>query len=303
MKFLKIFPVRWAASTLSAVERIINRLETLLGHLQQVIGNRKKEFSPQQVAKATAVYRELTDENLLILLNFQRDVLLNVASQSLIYQKSGASVIGEHNRQRIFSEKLDQLRHKNSETLTKFLQEAKCAPSGKALTRHLKSKGKTNLPSCGTVEKYERSNFKAYKGHRISVKMNQYESLSTYLDSYVDRLVKNHEKYMFKNEELMEQFDSLDQRLWKETDPSDGDPIIALGSHFSIDNPQELGPLWIELKTKLMQSSFFCTNVLDKPRDFWSRVLQMKDIAIHPKLRRLIQVIQVLATNSADAER
>ena len=278
-------------------------METLLGHLQQVIGNKFNEFSPQQVAKATAVYRELTDENFLILLNFQKDVLMNVASQSLIYQKSGASVIGEHNRQRIFSEKLDQLRHKNSETLTKFLQEAKCAPSGKALTRHLKSKGKTNLPSCGTVEKYERSNFKAYKGHRISVKMNPYESLSTYLDSYVDRLVQNHEKYMFKNEELMEQFDALDQRQWKQVDPSDGDAIVALGNHFGIPNPRELGPLWIDLKTRLMQSKFYCTNVLDKPRDFWSRVLQQKDFAMHPNLRRLVQAIQVLATNSADAER
>ena len=298
LKFKKIFDVRWAASTYEAALRLANRYDILMSHLQLIIDSSNKEWSKNARQKAQQLRDDLNDENFLILLNFQIDVLSHMALQSLFYQKSAASVIGEFKKQKLFTERLKELAKGKSDNLARFLHEVKCTNNANKMKQYLKSKKDSLVESCDTIEKYEASTYKAYKGHRLYIRNSEFETLSSYLEGYVSKLVDLHEKYMFKNSALMEQFDEMDHRDWIEADQMDGEPIIALGKYFRIDDYKSLGEAWVELKQHILNSNFFCSHKSDNPKTFWSLILQDNSILMPPNLRRLIQTVLVLATNS-----
>ena len=305
LRFKKIFPVRWAASVYEAALRIHRKYATLMSHLEKIINSPNKVWKKAIKEKAEAIRDDLDDENFLILLHLQIDVLSHMALQSLYYQKSAATVIGEYRKQRLFTEKLKHLKTGKSEYLSKFLNEVKCTNDEDELQKYLDPNDDTvtDIASCGTIENYENSNYKAYKGHKLYLYDSQFERLSTYLERYVDKLVQNHEKYMFQKEELMEEFDEMNHRNWVQVSQNDGQPIINLGKYFKIKEYQRLGQSWLQLKEALLNSNFFCTHKSDNPRTFWSLVLQNQEFVIPNNLKRLIQTVLVIATNSADAER
>ena len=100
IRFLKLFPVRWADSHREATNRIIKMYDTLHLHLDKIIADPKsaKPVKNPPRAKAMKLLSTLTDENFLPLLHFHADVLSLMSEQSLYYQRVSATVIGEYRR-------------------------------------------------------------------------------------------------------------------------------------------------------------------------------------------------------------
>ena len=99
-KFLKIFPTRWANTVFQAITRFMEKYDTLLSHQMLIYEDedrltKEQEWTAKQHENAQQLYHDLTDENFLILVNLEIDVLSFLSTQSLIYQHSEASVIGE----------------------------------------------------------------------------------------------------------------------------------------------------------------------------------------------------------------
>ena len=308
LNFLKIFSVRWSTSVFEAIVRLDQMYESLMEHLLLLHKDIAREWKPAQRDKALAMYNELNDAYFLILLHLQKDILSPMSSQSLLYQKTHSTIIGEYNRQKLFSRRLEMLAEGKSKHLVGFLNEAKCTDNAGTLKSYLETKDSTKIESCGTIEKFESSPFKAFRGHRIYDRPNSpFKPLSQYLASYVDRLVQNHKKYMLDEQHLLEHFDELDQRLWNEElheIPMDvGKPIVAIGEFFQIENFQVLDTLWYGLKIEILGSMFYIEHKYDDPQDFWSSLIQSGEIRIPPSMKRLIETTLVLTTSSADAER
>ena len=306
LKFLKIFPVRWAATLIQCVSRIVRKYTTLISHLELIHQNLHKEWAPTQAEKANKLSEELTDENFMVLLYFQLDVLGLLATQSLVMQKTASTHIGGYNRQQVLLKKIKDLPKLQSKMLVEFLTEAKCAKNARELKTHLDSfqtKNVIDIESCGTLEKYENSQFKSFKGIRLWTRPNSpFEPLSSYLESYVQRLEAYHDKYMLKDPNLI-YFDEFDQRLWKNVEPNDGESIVKLGEIFNIDNYQSLDTVWIGFKKDLMDSIFYKLHKNDNPNVFWPAFLQSAQFRIDGYLEKLIKIVLAIPPSSADAER
>ena len=226
----------------------------------------------------------LTNENFLIMLMLQLDVLGLISTQSLFYQRSGKSIIGEYSRQKFFNDSLEKLRVFESHHIVEFLKEVKCAANNRELNRHIQSKGKYDIPSCGTVFEYERCRWKAYKGKKLLLVNGNtpWDNLSSYINTYVDELKYQHEEWFLEEKDDLKHFDALDNNLWKY--PSKNDPIPdeddrsieTIAQMFGIGSSHGLGILWNNLKREIMKDPFFCEHQADEPEDFWASVLNEK---------------------------
>lgn len=276
----------------------------MLAHLQNVHRDIAKEWTPKQREKALELYNVLTDEDFLILLNLQLDVLASMSTQSLIYQKKHGTLIGEYSKQKLFSMKLDSLRNGNSPNVMEFLNEVKCSNNTRQFNAYLRSKDSDALDSCGSIEVYESSKHKAINGHRlVQDSTSSFEPISTYLDNYTDTLVANHQKYMLQDEDFLQLFEELDQRLWKGVYISDGNDLVTLGKMFGLENPETIPITWFSLKKMIMDSPYYLSHFNDNPGIFWSALLQSDKFDIDPYLKKLIKNVLVLSPSSASAER
>ena len=150
---------RWAPTHLLAVERLDIKFETLVDHLEEV--SLDDDFSPKAREKADELRDTILDENFLALIAIQRDVLSQVATQSLFYQARGLTWINEQERQQTFLTGLKVLKQKKGPHLTKFLEETKCSEDEDFVDYYIDKKGKNvDIPSCKTLQHYETSSYK-----------------------------------------------------------------------------------------------------------------------------------------------
>ena len=70
-----------------------------------------------------------------------------------------------------------------------------------------------------------------------------------------------------------------------------------------MDSPGAMALMWPAVKTKIMNSAWWCKHQEDKPDDFWPSLLQEQPIQLPDQIKKLIQIVLVLATSSADVER
>ena len=124
-------------------------------HLEEIVEGRV--FDKKQRIKAENLQSNVTDENFVILTALHIDVLSLMASQSLIYQKEGSTIIGEYERQQFFAKNLLKLKSGETEGLKKFLDEVKCAHTGKQLQAYLTSNCKKTVKSCSTISNFEKN--------------------------------------------------------------------------------------------------------------------------------------------------
>ena len=302
--FLKIFPARWATTVFEAITRLAEKFDTLMAHLLNVYEDTAREWKKPQRENALALYEQLNDADFLILLHLQMDVLLPLSTQSLLYQKTHSTVIGEFNRQKLLGQRLKWLGEGRSDNLVKFLNEAKCTDKASVINAYLDDPESSLIESCGTIEKYESSLFRAFRGHRLYDRPNSpFKPMSEYLASYVERLLSNHQKYMIDKQQLLENFDELDQRLWTEAKMEDGKPLVALGEFFKIEDYEVIGILWFTMKYEIMTSMFYYEHKFDNPQEFWSSLLLSKEIRWNAPMKRLVEISLSLTTSNADAER
>lgn len=263
-------------------------------------------FAANQKEKAKWIKENVTDENFVSLMALQIDVLSIVTAQSLAYQKVGGTIVGDYSRQITFSKNLEQLKSGQSDNFAKFLKETKCARTAKQLKNYLDSGCKRAVPSCNTIEKYDKCKFKSYKCIKLSKpKKSKFKPLSSYLTTtYIPKLISEHQKF-FLEDGMLKHFEVLNFKKWTDhlTSSQERDSIKVIGQSLNIDNYDSLGILWSSFKDKLMKSSFWCTHKDDNLNIFWSALLQDKSISISPPLKKLIENTLVLGVSNSHVER
>ena len=138
-----------------------DRFKIIIDHIKVIKKAKVTEFSKKTKDLGKQVESSITEDHFLSTLNLQIDILSLVTSESLFYQKSGKSIIGEFKRIKYFAKNLEKLLTHKSHHFATFLIEAKCTDNLKDLNRHITSNGTYEIPSCGTLDKYEKSKHRA----------------------------------------------------------------------------------------------------------------------------------------------
>ena len=154
------------------------KFQTVIEHIKRIKKAKVSEFSKKTKDKAKEIEQSITEDHFISTMNFQLDVLSLVSRQSLFYQKSAKSTIGDYKRQIYFSKNLDKLKEQKTYHFSEFLQDSKCTENLMDLNRHIQSNGTYELPSCETLEKFEKSK---YRVSCSKLKLNQISSLTHYL--------------------------------------------------------------------------------------------------------------------------
>lgn len=279
----------------------------LVKHLENMIGGRT--FDKKQRDKAKLIKGNITDEYFMTTKIFNLDSLSLLSTYSLQYQVSGKSVIGDYATQMRFKRDLEVLRNGNSHHLKEFLQKAKCTNKASDLRDHLLNCTHYPLTSCGTLENYESSKYKAFKCIRLYgggfTPKSPYKPLSTYMSKYVDEMLLEHQRIFMDIDPLHKHFDALDHRNWEDLNRilMDRESITEIGKFFKIQNFKSVGIIWNSFKQKVMESPFWCNHKKDKVEKFWQSLLQDESIDVPLNLRQLVKKVLVLGISSADAER
>ena len=170
-----------------ALQRIHEKFAILVDHLKKLTTD--PDFGEKVHDKATNLYENLLDRHFLILLILQMDILSLASHQSLHYQKDNNSPIGELRNQMDFGKKLQVLKAKQGTHLVEFLKNAQCSQSKNDINRYIDTKGQhtRNIRSCSTIRDYERARYVSYKFKLLSTDNSDYDPLSTYHTSYIDK--------------------------------------------------------------------------------------------------------------------
>ena len=269
-----------------------------------------REFDKSQREKASQIHGNVTDEYFMTSVVFHMDALSLLSTYSLHYQTSGKSVIGDYATQNKFRQDAEILRTGHSHNVQTFLNQAKCTDKAGELGQYLDSDCKNDtIESCKTLEKYESSQFKAFKCIRLYGggfrPKSPFKPLSSYISNFVDEMLKEHKRIFMDNDPLHKHFDALDHNNWMDMNRilQDRESITEIGQFFQIPNFKSLGIIWSSFKRKVMESSFWCHHKGDNVEDFWQSLLQDATIEIPDNLRKLVKICLVLGVSSADAER
>ena len=148
---------------MEATLRVKNKFKTVNDHITVIKRAKITEFSKKTKDLAKQVETSITEDHFISTLNLQLDILSLVTTESLFYQKSGKSIIGEFKRVMYFAKNLEKLKEHKSHHFSTFLTEAKCTDNLKDLNRYISSNGTYVIPNCGTLTKFEKSK------HRVGI--------------------------------------------------------------------------------------------------------------------------------------
>ena len=293
---------RWAPSHLLSIQRISTKYDTLVDHLEE-IASFESEFSDVAKEKADNLREVLLDENFLALMFIHMDILSQVAIQSLAYQKRGSTFINEYDREQVFINGLKVLQKKKGSHLTEFLKEARCTDSEAEMDDYLDSFGAHELPSCKTLDIYENSLHKAYKGHKLSPRDSEYAKVSSFLKLYIDEVINLHEEYFTKHSPIMTLFRTFAPKHWKKRMPRDEPKKVLelaklLGVSSTVFNIQDE---WTKFRNDVVESQYFCgssNDLVTKPEEFWTKILNAKSIYVPRIIRKLLERILVIPLGS-----
>ena len=286
----------------SLLQRLERKFPILLDHLYEVATD-EDTFSNEAREKAEELQGTLEDPNFCSLLHFQIDVLSLATAQSLHYQKESGTHIGEFQRQTQLRKDLESLKQGKGVHFKQFLQDTKCSDDEAAVEAFIESPDEIDLPSCKTLAAYEASIFKVYKAKLLHA--SSYTPLSTYLTSYVDKLLELQQSYFTNELDRMKLFDVFDPSKWRKRMPIGEQGLIQkLGSYFRIPNLGRLKSAWPIFRKAVTDSSLFCDNkdeIKSHPELFWAHVLNSATFDLTYEIRSLIEKILIVPVGSADA--
>ena len=281
------------------------KFPTLVGHFMEL--SMDTSFTPKAREEAERLEQILTDQNFLALLMFEKDVLSLVAAQSLKYQKSGGTHIGEYQKQASFRKSLKLLKGKKGTKLYHFLQECRCTSDKNEMSQYIESKGTQDIPRCKNLQTYETKPFKAYKLKELATMTHYYGKISSYIKEYVDELLRLHDKYFMEESVVMLLFEIFAPLGWKKKMPTNqAMDVQKLGKILGIENYQELSVEWPKFRNGVINTTLFCANlnnIKKNPEEFWASLLNSNIIRVPDVIQKLIQHILVIPTGSSDAER
>ena len=140
IKLSRIFPIRWAPSTLKSLTNLRKNRIFLVDHLEEISDDRS--FSSVARGKAKYLQGILLDANFMALLIFKIDVLSAVTTESLNYQRKGSTYIQENARQKKFMEKMKKIQQRKGDNWLKFLKnEVQCTNDERDQELYFQSNG------------------------------------------------------------------------------------------------------------------------------------------------------------------
>ena len=280
----------------------------MVDHLTSIaLDTHNRIWSESTVEQATKLKKFLKNKHVIALIAFNLDVQVVFLGASKEFQKKHSSIVGQLDR-RIYLE--DQLNaYKNVDggyNLLQLVANSYCLRTQGQVNELLRNPNKAgSRRKCRSLEEYETSHV-VYEGHYIEDNDSTYEvvenkekkekkfaKLSSVKSDYIDRIVKNVEIYFPMK--LLDAFAVFNQNDWDETKAveiqqrnADGS-LRQLSEFYGIPYENDIYKSWLEVVKRAMESDPWCRTKDSSPMLFWMKVLSLKDLVIHPKLKKLIQ--------------
>lgn len=130
-----IFEVRWVASELKALERLMLNYRTILENLAHIEASPATDFDSDTKATAKGYYTILMNSRFLVTLAFMRDVLTVFKARSEDVQKASSVLIGQESVRQKLIRSLQALQTGNGANIQHILDKAKCSSDGAVWTK------------------------------------------------------------------------------------------------------------------------------------------------------------------------
>ena len=265
------------------------------------------EFTVAAKEKAEGLKGILLNPHFWSLLKLQEDVLSVTSYESLHYQTDGVTLIGEIDREKEFARNVETMYRLEGKHFTDFLQNTKCTQTYTEMKNYLDD-NTNNIPTCTTLQMFEMSRYRSYKGHCLSTVSAAYPPLSSYLNDYIKEILRLHVQYFTKEEPILKLFNILDVSKWKQQMPlNQNKHMETLGQILAVRNARQIRNDWESFREELMLSSVWCADkdsLKSNPAGFWTYILNSNKFEKLTKpIGELIQHVLSIAIGSASAER
>ena len=279
------FRQRWIFSDYLALKAVIAGWKVFVEDLQAIQG---KQGYENEWASAKEIESLITSRSFMYGLHFLFDVLDGLKRYSKTAQTSAGILIGKETFRKNLIEFAQSFKKNNGRYLTHLLQSSRCQDDG----------------VCNITPEYFFETF--------SVK---YEGITLISDNQ-DPLVFLRSKYRFLSNlenEIRKYFPGGSLKDFEIFVPKKLPPnrnnaltygqkeIQSLAKRFDL-NPLTASNEWVNLLTSMIEQDAQC-KYAQEPETFWPYFLTRKDIVWGETIKRLIRIVLVLPTNSADAER
>ena len=174
---LNIF--RWVKSHEEITTKIFKRHKDIVQGLEYIISveQTRGKAGEASVDDATELVGYLTDRNAIATLVFNLDIQARFSIESLMFQKTLSSLIGQVEREYFLVTHLELLKNGGGEQFDEFIKACKCGQL------------KTNLVNCNNLNEYETAKYVMYQD--IELKKGRdylYPKLSGFKIGYIDKI-------------------------------------------------------------------------------------------------------------------
>jgi hypothetical protein len=291
-----IFPIRWATSEYTALERVNRNYITILSNLESIKAS--EDFDQETKLLATNLLTNLLNTHFKAWLLFVMDVLglFKEASQRL--QNTAGTLIGMETFREYLLDSLEKLKTNDGAALTTFLATYRCYKDVGRLVR-CKAKDLDDKDFVLT-EQFTLKPSDGRGGGR-----NRIPKLTEHRNAFIDALKEQILRYFPQGSLAM--FDVLEpSRLPGESGSvhSYAAKIIGLAQWFEVDpaaTAEEFSFLLHSLIDDNKQE--LCVHSRDDPVVFWSHFLSKPTVVWHENIRKVIESALALPVATADVER
>ena len=262
-------------------------------------------FDESTKTKAKQHLKFLTDKNAFATIVFNTDAMTIFKQLSLDFQQRYSSLVGQKDKEMVFRFSIEDLKNGSGDNFKRFLKDAICFTQDPV----------DGMP-CETLDNYEKMNV-YYAGLQFyDHDLNDFPKLSTFYQSYIERLLESIEKYFpmevgrgtHPSKLDFKIFEPLNQVAYPENELNKvnfkAGSIEELAKVLNVPYDAKLQKEFDSLVRMLIyDKQIFCRARKSDPLFFWSDVVRMYESMLSPKLRRFLLAANVTPLSSADPER
>ena len=302
---------RWVASHVEAMIKLLEKWQYLLENVSNIFA--RDDNTEVGKENAEEILDFLKNKHALVTMAFNIDVQSVFKSESLKFQERYSTLIGQSGREGVMKGQLLHLKQLMGISLKKYLSQCKCGAS------------KRRADPCTSLAHYEVSMYVEFRGEQLNeVADENFPRLSSFLDSYIQKLLKQIEDFFPEGGEAnkaklkMSAFDPLDNQKWpvsKYHIPTYTPKSIKdLAKMFGVAYDSNLQDEFNKLITTILKNSlemdaqhqqgnknlyvanqlFYCDHRKDDPLLMWTWILEKFGKSMSPKLKLLIRKVLIV---------
>ena len=316
----RVQTIRWINSHYVQTKKVILNHKPLATHLLMI--SKDFRFDEDARAKASNLYKILTNKNMLATLASQLDFQELLKAQSKLYQERGETLIGQGRARKALLDRMTNLKNAGGGPWTFYLLgksmcqdvELEELPEPDGVTINFVEGHANGLPRhCLSLDMFEHDKVEfdgtELKGEvttPFKVKKGNFQRYSTFRDSYLTKLIKEVESYL-PSSDLVNALSLMDIHAWPLTyDEIDHQQQTEHMSYLTkwLNMPYDIGHAWLGLIRQFYnKKGFLCAVRKDKvsPKDFWQSVL-IQEKFMDEDLRKFIQSILTIPFSAAIVE-